>query len=202
MFQDTVNQIVRKIFQDKILLGLLIVCLLAVFVGGFNYKQDMQSAQEAGIQPVPASQGTDKTGNYGQDSHLQPDLAVQFVKWWVKKAMDYTPASAMQSHQAAAGWMTAEALKNFDEAFWGPDLAQRVAAGGTVGAFQPIAVQAKAINPDGSIVVGVTGTLVLQMGSRPGTHQIEMDVLVSRANTGLRVTGLHNHLTSLSSSVY
>lgn len=202
MFQDTVNQAVKKILNDKILLGLLIVCLLGIFVGGFNYSQDSQRAKEAQTQAGLIGQGTSKPNNYINGGNLTPDLAVQFVKWWIKPAMDYTSSSAAQSHQAANNWMTAEAAKSFDEAFWSPGLAQQVISGVAVGAFQPIAVQAKAINPDGTVVVGVVGMLVLQMNSRPTTHQIEMDVLVRKGDTGLRVAGLYNRLTSLSSSVY
>ncbi len=202
MFQDTVQQTVKKIFNDKILLGLLIVCLLGIFVGGFNYKQEKQSAQEAAVQSMPASDSMLKTSNYSSDNQLPPDLAVQFVRWWLKPAMDYAPASAVQSHRAAANWMTADASRIFDQAFWSPTLAQQVASGQVVGAFQPIVVQAEAINPDNSVVVGLTGTLVLQIGGRPTTHQIEMDVLVRKSDTGLRVAGLYNRLTSLSSSIY
>jgi len=216
MFQEIVTQAVRKILGDKILLGLLIVCLLGVFVGGFSLNRDRGTKEDGGQpeqeQPVSSSNNSSvKSSVSSKDNALDsnykggkltPDLAVAFVKWWIRQSMDFTPNSAAQSHQAADHWMTPGTAKSFDAAFWNPQLASQVTSGSTVGAFQPISVVAKAINPDGTIVVNVTGTLVLQMGSRPSSHQIEMDVLVCKESRGLRVSGFYNRLTSVSNSIY
>lgn len=210
MFQEAIRLTIQKIFGDKILFGLLIVCLLGVFVGGFNNKSELRAVQQAPSEPsqnpsqASPSQAPDesKSNAYSSGSDLQPDLAVDFIKWWMKGAMDYSPQSAAQSHQAAANWMTPQAIKSFEEAFWSPQLAQLVSSGQATGAFQPISVQAEAINPDKSVVVGLTGTLVLEIGNQPRSHQISMDILVRKGNTGLRIAGMYNHLTSLNSSTY
>ncbi len=207
MFQTIVRETIRKILGDKILLGLLIVCLLGVFVGGFSINRDQRGTKEDGGQPEqqqeePTSNKNNSLVSNYKGGKLTPDLAVAFVKWWIRQSMDFTPNSAAQSHQAADHWMTPGAAKSFDAAFWNPQLANQVTSGSTVGAFQPISVVAKAINPDGSLVVNVTGTLVLQMGSRPSSHQIQMDVLVCKDSTGLRVSGFYNRLTSVSNSIY
>ncbi len=209
MFQEAIRLTIQKIFSDKLLFGLLIVCLLGAFVGGFNNKPESRSAPQTAGEPSLSEASSprqaapeSKPSEYSADSGLQPDLAVDFIKWWMKGAMDYTPQSAIQSHQAAANWMTPQAIKSFEEAYWPPQLAQMVSSGQATGAFQPISVQAEAINPDKSVVVGLTGTLVLETGNHPTSHQINMDILVRRGSTGLRITGMYNHLTSLSPSIY
>jgi hypothetical protein len=67
-----------------------------------------------------------------------------------------------------------------------------VVTGQVVAAFQPVSVQAEAINPDGSIVVGANGTLVVQANGNPMTQQLSTDFLVRRDKDGLRIIGLYN----------
>jgi hypothetical protein len=120
-------------------------------------------------------------------------LAEEFVKFWMGGAMDYNTASAAHSHKEAAKWMTPEAQQAFDSNFWSPEIANGIASGQLQGAFQPISVQPQALNPDGSIVVAMTGTLVLQQSTvRPVTHQIVMDLLVRKETDSLRIAGLYN----------
>jgi hypothetical protein len=218
MFQDIIRLTVQRIFNDKILLGLLIVCLLGFFVGGFNHKEEPQPAikgMETSVAPPSApinnsavqtqQSTTPQAGgrNYPKSVELTPSLAVDFVKWWMKTAMDYSQQSAAESHEAASNWMAPEAYKAFAEAFWTPDLAQQISSGTTVGAFQPISVQAEAVNPDHSVVIGLTGTLALQAANgHPISNQIQMDVLVSKGATGLRITGVNNRVTSVNPSIY
>jgi len=139
----------------------------------------------------------------GPSEQLEPALAVDFVKWWMKAAMDYSPKSAAQSHEAASNWMSHDAYRALVDAFWTPDLAEQISSGVTTAAFQPISVQAEAINPDHSVVVGLTGTLVLHTTNQaPITNQIQMDVLVRKEETGLRITGINNRITAISPSAY
>src|SRR5277367_1044451 len=150
MFQDIIRITVQRIFNDKILLGLLIVCLLGFFVGGFSHKDEAPlpiKGMETASPPVstpgntntpqnePSPTAQSLPGNYAK-AELAPALAVDFVKWWMKMAMDYSPQSAAQSHEAASNWMSPEAYKAFTETFWPPDLAEQISSGGTIGAFQ------------------------------------------------------------------
>jgi hypothetical protein len=218
MFQDIIRLTVQRIFNDKILLGLLIVCLLGFFVGGFNQKEEpplaIKGMEGASAPPTgsdnnsavqteqsPVTESAQK--NYAKSAELAPNLAVDFVKWWMKAAMDYSPQSAVQSHEAASNWMSPEAYKAFMATFWPPDLAEQISSGATVGAFQPISIQAEAVNPDHTVVVGLSGTLVLHAANgRPNSTQIQIDILVRKGDTGLRITGINNRLTTLSPSVY
>lgn len=222
MFQDIIRATVQRIFSDKILLGLLIVCLLGFFVGGFSGHKDEPPVPVKGIERAITPPTNPQTNSASQNQipgqqntaappassayhteQLEPALAVDFVKWWMKAAMDYSKTSARQSHEAASNWMSPEAYKAFCEAFWTEDLADQVTSGVTVAAFQPIAVQAEAINPDHSVVVGLTGTLIMHSThERPISNQIQIDVLVRKGDTGLRIAGINNRVTTLSPSTY
>jgi hypothetical protein len=80
----------------------------------------------------------------------------------------------------------------FKQAYWTPEVEASVLCGQTSGAFQPASVQAEAINPDGSIVVGATGTLVIQSNGTPASIPVAMDFLVFRDKSGLRIASLYN----------
>lgn len=214
MIQEIIRALITRILQDKILLGLVILGILAVFVvpslndkeqptghganapltaadavGPGQGPQGMQAGSNAmnpASQAAPAAPAPNPAGP-------EPKLAEDFVKFWMGGAMDYNTASSAQSHKEAIKWMTPEAQAAFETNFWSPDIANAMASGQLRGAFQPIAVQAQAVNPDGSVVVGMTGTLVLQQASvRPVTHQIVMDLLVRKDGENLRIAGLYN----------
>ncbi|MCC7529689.1 MAG: hypothetical protein IT342_14290 [Candidatus Melainabacteria bacterium] len=220
MIQEIVRALITRIMQDKILMGLVILGILAVFVVpnvGNDEKPPGHGSNAANAPPELAQAVGQEQGQLTQGvatnpegatpggaaapgvqaaptpNQVDPKLADQFVKFWMGGAMDYNTATAAQSHKEAAKWMTPEAQQAFESNFWSPDIAQAIASGQLRGAFQPISVQPKALNPDGSIVVEMTGTLVLQQSTvRPVTHQIVMDLLVRKETEGLRVAGLYN----------
>lgn len=224
MIQEIIRALITRIMQDKILMGLVILGVLAVFVvpnvgnnepppghgsnaanappqlgesggwGGGGHGQP--AAHPEGAQAVPGAQGAQGAQGAAapvDPNALNPTLATDFVKFWMGGAMDYNAASAAQSHKEAAKWMTPETQQAFETNFWSPDIANGIASGQLRGAFQPIKVEAQAVNPDGSIVVRMTGTLVLQQSTvRPVTHQIVMDLLVRKEGENCRIAGLYN----------
>lgn len=137
------------------------------------------------------------TASQSQDQALDPKLAADFITWWLTGAMDYSPNLAADNHQQAFAWMTPEAQAAFQAAFWPPEMAEAIVNGKMVAAFHLTAVQAEAINPDGSVVVGVNGTLVTDSGNRPISHQVTADFLVRRDTGGLRVAGVYNRVAAL-----
>lgn len=201
---DLIQPALKRILYDKLLLGLVIVGLLGIFVGGFAIKdQTISSVKPSDSRTEPAASPTTEH----QVRPVNPTLAVDFVKFWMGNAMNYAAATALKSHAEAAHWMTPEALQVFQAVLWTPNIAQGITNGQIVGAFQPISVQAEAINPDGSIVVGITGTLILQCQGRPSTQQLQTDVLVAndQDNSGLRIAGLYNRFytpTTTTRTVY
>jgi hypothetical protein len=197
MLQDLMRLTVERIMREKILLGLVIIGLLGIFVGGFSPSKEehlparsTESQASVATAPKAAEQGQNSYANNGT---LDPSLATEFARWWMTGALDYGRNSAAQSHAVAVRWMTADARKSLETTLWTPDLARGIAQGTVIGAFQPIAVQAEALNPDGSVVVGISGTLVLQSSGRPITQSLMTDLLIRKEPSGLRIAGLYNH---------
>jgi hypothetical protein len=117
--------------------------------------------------------------------------------------MDFNPQTAVKNHQQALSWVTPEASAAYQGAFWPPEIADGITSGRILGRFTPSGVKAIASNPDGSIVVNVTGTLILQQGQKPAVQQLSTDYLVKREPGGLRIAQLYNRAVLLpGSSVY
>lgn len=208
MIKDLTRLTVERVMRDKILLGLVIVGLFGIFVGGFSGGREDRPAvkaesHEAAQPTVAKSSVSAPASSYAATDPLDASLATDFVKWWISGAMDYSANGSAKSHASAFHWMTPEAQSIFEANFWPNDLAAGIAHGQIVGAFQPVSVQPEAINPDGSVVVLMSGTLVLQSTGRPTTQQIFADVLVRKDQSGLRVAGLYNRSQPpVSSTVY
>jgi hypothetical protein len=182
MLSDLVRTVVQRVLRDKILLGLLIVAILGVWVGGMTMSDDKDDAKKA-------ASGEKATEQAVQPS-VQPKLAAEFVSWWLRGVMDYNAASASESHQQAVKWVTPEAGRSFVGAFWTNEIADSVLTGRMVAGFQPTAVAPIAVNKDGSIVVGVNGTMVVQAGGPPSTQPFAAAFLVRQEKDGLRVAGI------------
>jgi hypothetical protein len=117
--------------------------------------------------------------------------------------MDFNPATVIQKRQQAMTWIVPEVAQSYQAAFWPSEIADGVCSGRIRGSFTPTSVQAVASNPDGSIVVNVTGNLTLQQGPRPAVQILSTDYLVKREAGGLRIAGLFNRSTPVpSSSIY
>jgi len=201
-FSDLVRATVARILQDKILLGLVIVAILGIFVGGFATSDEAPESIKR-LQQQASGNSADAGHEDKTSAKIDPPLATDFVKWWMSGAMDYSPNSAGKNHEAAFRWMTPEAVQTFQGTLWPPNVADGVAQGRIVAAFQPVSVQAQAINPDGSIVVTIQGTLVTQSTGRPITRELQIDLLVKKESEGLRIAGMYNRLAAVpGSSVY
>ena len=226
MFQDLIRNIVQKVLRDKILLGLFVIGVVAIFMCGGNdgdqsekrrpsasevaeqqaqqqqaQQQQMQQMQQAAQMQQQQQQAAQPQAAPGKPS-LDPTTAEDFVKWLVGGAFDYSRALAQKNHEEAYKWMTPEAKATFENAFWPPQIAQSVASGVLVGSFQPVSVQAQAINPDGTVVVSMKGTLVMQMsGGQPDVRQIFTDFLVRKEPQGLRIAAIYNRTLYQTSAV-
>lgn len=124
---------------------------------------------------------------------LTPELALQFVRWWLTQSMDYRMDTAAASHKTAALWTLPDANNAFEQLYWGDHIKQGIASGQIVGAFQPVSVTPVATNPDGSVVVTAVGTLMIQQsGQQPAGQQLTMDFLVKQTPDGLRIAAFFN----------
>lgn len=196
----------QRLLKNKPLLVLGIVLFLVVCVGplfelpSHHTPKSANMDADGGPQAAPqqaqqAQQAVQPAATPVGANGLTPALATEFVTWWIARAMDYSAATAGRSHSEAFGWMTPQASSIFQQVFWTPQIAQGITQGRMTAAFQPVAVQAEAINPDGSIVVGVTGSLVVQDAANPVTQQIVTDFLVKKEKEGLRICGMYNRTT-------
>lgn len=126
-------------------------------------------------------------------NHLSPAEAVEFVKFWIGGAMDYHANTAEKNREKALAWMTEDAAQAFKATFWTRELKHGITSGSIIAHFQTISVQATAVNPDGSVVVHVRGSVAMQMdGHAPGTEHLMTDYLVKKEANGLRIAGVHN----------
>ena len=155
-------------------------------------------AQATGAQAGSQAQaGQAQTGqaNGGQAAGegLTPQLASDFVRWWISKSMDYRMDTAAASHKEAVGWMLPDAASAFEQLYWGDHIKQGISSGQIVGSFQPVSIMPLATNPDGTVVVTVVGTLVIQQsGQQPAAQQITMDFLVKKSGDGCRIAAFFN----------
>jgi hypothetical protein len=177
----------RLVGDKKLLLALGIAMALIVGVGAF--VSDESDKKKAASEPAPIASQPDVAPTAPV---LEPTLATDFVKFWISNGLDYQSQTARASHVTAFQWMTPEALQTFKAHFWTPDIESGVESGQVVAVFQPASVQAEAINPDGTVVVGVNGTLVVQSNGTPATQQVAIDLLIRKDKEGLRVAGLAN----------
>lgn len=128
---------------------------------------------------------------------LTPQLATEFVRWWITKAMDYQQTTAVASHKEAEGWMLKDAAAEMERLYWGDHIKQGIVAGSIAGSFQPISITPLATNPDGSVVITLVGMLVIQQaGNPPASQQLTMDFLIKKGPEGCRVAGFFNKAVS------
>lgn len=188
MAYELAQAAVQKIFQDKIIMGLVIIAILGIFVGGFSSdRKDNKASTATGPAPATGSGQAIDAANM-----VDPKLAASFTTWWLTRAMDYDRASTEQSHSEAAAWLNPDATTPYQSIFWSPDLAARVTSGSATARFTMQTAQPIAINPDGSVVVTVAGTMMLETGGPPTPQPFTCDFLVRKEADGLRIASIYN----------
>lgn len=195
-------------------MGLVIVGFLGIFLAGTNdesahSKNTEEKLPEGAMMPahqanLAQAQNATQAGQHAQAQQpvqppqqdelvLEPTKASDFVKWWLGGAMDFHAATATKNHEQAFLWMLPEAKDSFKQAFWNDAMAEGISTGRLVAAFQPVSIDPQAINPDGTVVVSMKGSLVLQMNGQPAdTRQVVTDFLVKKEEQGLRIAAICN----------
>lgn len=201
MLYELFRAVVQRILRDKILLGLVVVGILGIFFTGVQTQKEPPINSEAA-----QAEKTEETAEMPQGEAakpIEPGLACDFVKWWLGGAMDMAQTTAKDSHKEAIAWMTAEAAGQFQAALWTPQMAQGIETGAIRASFHTGQIQAEALNPDGSVVVSVDGTMILDTMRNPVPTHIITYYLVKRNRDGLRIAGVFNkQLPTRNSSVY
>lgn len=214
MIQDIVRSIIQRVMRDKILLGLVVIGFIAIFVtagapdapdGPTEFKltkEQIAQQQQAALQQAQQAQAPQQEQAAPQQQQaaapqgqfpLDPTLATDFVKWWTSGALDYKADSAAKNHEEAFKWITPEAQETFKANYWNEQIAQGISTGQLVASFQPISYQAQAVNPDGSVVVSMKGTIVKNVnGQAAETSHVFTDFLVKKDAGGLRICAIYN----------
>lgn len=191
-------------------MAIVIIGILAIFTAGMTSKNEpplkqtantpAQTASTPSSAPTPADTQNQAPAATGS---LDPALATDFLKLWMASAFDYSQTTANQSHERAFSWMTPEAQQTFRTSFWTPEVAGGIGNGTLSASFKPGNIQAEAINPDGSVVIGVNGIISLNNGGQEHVQELQTDFLVRRVEDGLRVAGIYSRAVATpGSSVY
>lgn len=215
MISDIVRAIIQRIFRDKILMALVVIGFLAIFMTGTqstkeppisgnnrNKEAESQAHGQFAQEPLKASDSKSQKASKARENQekaavpggLKPADAEEFVKWWIGGAMDFQLQTAEGNRQKAMEWMTPEAAEIFKNSFWNSDIKNGITNGNIVAAFHPVSVSATALNPDGSVVVHVKGSLVMQRAGEayPNTEHLLTDYLVVKESQGFRIAGVHS----------
>ncbi len=154
--------------------------------------QGQEGAQGATSQTGQHPQQLAQTPQGAPQPKLEPKLAVDFVRWWLTMALDYSITSPA-NHKKAMAYAKPSVAKTFTQSFYTAEVMQGVANGTLAGSFEPVTVQAIAINPDGSVVVTVIGNLTLQSsGSQPVSQSLVLEFLVEKDPEGVHMAGFFN----------
>lgn len=115
---------------------------------------------------------------------LYPKLALQFVQWWSQKSMDFSVATAKQSHTEASGWMQFSALRRIDNSIWIP-CSQASEPGKH--SFLCTSFHAPLVKNAKTITVGVSGLLLTESNFALPLRLITIDFDVVEEPLGLRI---------------
>jgi hypothetical protein len=155
-------------------------------------KDQGQGQGQSSTTPQNGGKGPQSTAASQAGPKLEPKLAMDFVRWWLTMALDYSVNSAA-NHKKAMAYAKPQVAKIFSQSFYTREVMQGVANGTLAGAFEPVTVQAIAINPDGSVVVTVIGTLSMQSsGSQPVSQSLVLEFLVEKDPEGVHMSGFFN----------
>jgi hypothetical protein len=217
MIVELLRALIQRIISDKLLLGLVIIMIIAPFAIGTGPKKDSEnesqgspSADKRQAQEVAAPQGNSPSSHEIAQQQANPQaqtteqnnapssakVASEFIHWWLTKAMDYQMNTLEASQKLAMGYIKPAPAKAFANLFWNDALKANIQSGTAACSFQPTSVKSVAINPDGSIVVEASGTLVLQQtGTPPTTQYLVLDFQVKQETKDWRIVGFFHKAT-------
>jgi hypothetical protein len=123
---------------------------------------------------------------------VDPALALEFVQWWMTKALDCQGQTKVASHLEATKWMYMRASDYCDAAIWGNNRLDGPVWGSV--RFQTQVARVLGIAPGGMVWVDVRGQWVRERGFptvgraiAPALCPMEMIILVGRDRSGLRI---------------
>ncbi|MBS1990987.1 MAG: hypothetical protein JSS83_10745 [Cyanobacteria bacterium SZAS LIN-3] len=135
--------------------------------------------RDNGVPPAPPVEEVDR------------GAAQSMVQGTLPLMWDFNSATANQSQEQAMTFMTQDCAQNYRLNVWTPEIAKSVGAAGMTSSFTPQMCQAITSEADGSVVVKVQGQQVLNLqGQPPKLKQVQMEYLVKRTPSGLKICGI------------
>src|ERR1700739_3115082 len=130
MIYELIRAFVQRVLQDKILLGLVVLGVVAMVVSMFGWDGKEKSAsKDGGDQKLAGPPPSDEHPTDNAQNAVDPKTAKDFIVFWLSKSMDYDAKTAQKSHLEAAHWMTPDAIHEFEQSIWRPEPAQGVMSG-------------------------------------------------------------------------
>jgi tetratricopeptide (TPR) repeat protein len=120
--------------------------------------------------------------NHNPKLKPDPQVATNFVKWWLASALDYSPSTAASNHLKAAGWLEDHAKNSFDKTFW----SQSKGVGRNI-IFIPSYFWPPVEKQDNTVVIGVFGDFIAQSDPKLSSQYVKLDLLVHKEPNAYRI---------------
>jgi hypothetical protein len=120
-----------------------------------------------------------------------PLAALNLVQEWLPLAWDLSAGSAADSQEKAITYMTDECAQAYRQNVWTQSMSKQIDASGIKSSFSANRVAAGHMLPDGSVVITVEGSQVLNVPRKgPRTRKVKLEYLVKNTADGLRIAGI------------
>lgn len=112
-----------------------------------------------------------------------PKLATDFVKWWLPRALDYSPSTSMTSHESMSRWMDEAVASSFDRTFWSnaKGVNQQVV-------FVPSYYWSPVLVDNKTTAVAVSGSFISLADPALVSHSVKLVLNIRTDIEGLRVS--------------
>lgn len=139
-----------------------------------------------GVQPPGGGQ---QPANY---SFTEPLAARSMIEAFLPYSWDLTAGSATQSQERAIECMTPECAQSYRASIWTKEMAAQIEQSGLKSSFTPTKIELAGNKPDGSVVIEVEGTQVLEMeGKGQKNRAVKMEYLVKSIGGSMKITGIN-----------
>lgn len=144
------------------------------------------STQRAASPSVPTPAPTPTNPNA-----VLPEEAQSLINSWLPYAWDLSAGTAKASQEKAMSYMTDQAKVAYKQNIWTDEIAKQIDEAGVQSTFKPHEIKVGSMQPDGSIVVFVTGEQVLSVPQKGSTSRVvSLEYLIRKVRGQLRIAGI------------
>lgn len=122
---------------------------------------------------------------------VSPAEAQSLIDSWLPYAWDLSAGTAKASQEKAMSYMTEQAKAAYKQNIWTDEIAKQIEEAGVQSTFKPHEIKVGSMQPDGSIVVFVTGEQVLSVPQKGSTSRmVSLEYLIRKVGGQLRIAGI------------